>query len=170
MNAMDSIVSYQAIGIIHTKHKVARQTPIQSVFAQECFGWIELRSEYVDGLMDLEGFSHLHLIYHLHEAGPARMHVTPFLDTQERGLFATRHPCRPNPIGLSLVELLAVEGAILHLKGVDILDGSPLLDIKPYVPRFDCRPYARGGWNDAVDDDLARQRGVRDFKPKPNSE
>lgn len=165
MSDPNSIGPFCPIGIIHTEHQIAKQTPIQPVFAQACQGWIEMRPEYLDGLKDLQGFSHLHLIYHLHGAGAPRMRVTPFMDTEERGLFATRHPCRPNPIGLSLVELLAVEGIILRLKDVDILDGTPLLDIKPYVPRFDQRLDARGGWTEAVNDTEARQRGAREFKP-----
>jgi len=164
MNPVNQAFEYYPIGIIHSAHTVSQETPIQPVFAQACLGWAEIRPEYAEGLQDLEGFSHVHLLYHLHRTCPATMHVKPFMDTQLRGLFATRHPCRPNPIGLSLVELLAVEGSILRLKGVDILDQTPLLDIKPFVPRFDQCQDARGGWTDSVNDEQARKRGARGFE------
>jgi tRNA-Thr(GGU) m(6)t(6)A37 methyltransferase TsaA len=103
-------------------------------------------------LKDLEGFSHIILIYHFHQAGPTRLTVTPFLDTEPRGVFSTRAPTRPNPIGLSIVRLLGVEGNVLRLSNVDILDGTPLLDIKPYVADFDRPRRTRAGW-------LKRARG-----------
>ncbi|MCF7974826.1 MAG: tRNA (N6-threonylcarbamoyladenosine(37)-N6)-methyltransferase TrmO [Phycisphaerae bacterium] len=164
MNPVNQAFEYTPIGIMHSPHTVPHETPIQPVFAQACPGWAEIRPEYAEGLRDLEGFSHVYLLYHLHRAGPAIMQVEPFMDTQSRGLFATRHPCRPNPIGLSLVELLAVEGCILRLRGVDILDQTPLLDIKPFVPRFDQCQDARGGWTDSVNDEQARTRGARGFE------
>ena len=163
MSSVDVTCEYRPIGMIHSSHTMSQETPIQPVFAQECLGWAEIQPEYAEGLQDLEGFSHVHLLYHLHRAGPALMLVKPFMDTRLRGLFATRHPCRPNPIGLSLVELLAVEGCVLRLKGVDILDQTPLLDVKPFVPRFDQRQDTRGGWTDVLNDEQARQRGAREF-------
>ncbi|NQV31090.1 MAG: tRNA (N6-threonylcarbamoyladenosine(37)-N6)-methyltransferase TrmO [Phycisphaeraceae bacterium] len=164
MRPVNQAFEYYPIGIIHAPHAVPQETPIQPVFAETCVGWAEIQPEYAEGLQDLEGFSHVHLLYHLHRAGPAIMTVKPFMDTRPRGLFATRHSCRPNPIGLSLVELLAVEGCILRLKGVDMLDQTPLLDIKPFVPRFDELQDARGGWTELVSDKQARQRGAREFK------
>jgi tRNA-Thr(GGU) m(6)t(6)A37 methyltransferase TsaA len=159
MNA--SVVTYHPIGVIHSGHITAEQTPIQPVYAKGCLGRAEILAEYAEGLHDLEGFSHLYLIYHLHRAGPAQLRVKPFLQDVERGVFATRAPCRPNPIGLSIVELIRREGNVLHLDGVDILDGTPLLDIKPYTARFDRIAGTRNGWQDAVDEETARARGDR---------
>jgi tRNA-Thr(GGU) m(6)t(6)A37 methyltransferase TsaA len=109
----------------------------------------------------LEGFSHIYLVYHLHRAGPAKLVVKPFLQDVERGVFATRAPCRPNAVGLSIVELIRRDGNILHLDAVDILDGTPLLDIKPYTAKFDGIVTTRNGWQDEVDGKTARQRGKR---------
>ena len=119
--------------------------------------------EFAAGLRDLEGFSHVYLIYHFHQAGPAKLLVKPFLQDVERGIFATRAPCRPNAIGLSVVELVRREGNVLHLGGVDILDGTPLLDIKPYTAKFDRFETSRNGWQDEVDDETARRRGRRGY-------
>lgn len=115
-------------------------------------------------MQDLAGFSHIWLLYWFHQAGPARLIVQPFLQDVEHGVFATRAPTRPNPIGLSLVHLVRREGCVLYLEDVDILDGTPLLDIKPYVPRFDYRADARTGWLAVVDEQEARQRGQRSFR------
>ena len=120
--------------------------PIQPTGAAGVQGRIELEPAYVDGLQDLDGFSHVVLIYHLHRAKKPRMVVTPFLDTKPRGLFATRAPTRPNPIGLSVVRLLAIEGNVLRIENVDILDGTPLLDIKPYIPDIEPKDVERIGW------------------------
>ncbi len=169
MSTSDLVFEYRPIGIIHSSHTVSKETPIQPVFAGGCLGWAEIQPEYTEGLQDLEGFSHVHLLTHLDRAGPGIMQVKPFMDTRLRGLFATRHPCRPNPIGLSLVELVAVEGSILRLKGIDILDQTPLFDIKPFIPRFDQCQDVRGGWTDAVDDQQAQKRGVRRFVKGDNA-
>jgi tRNA-Thr(GGU) m(6)t(6)A37 methyltransferase TsaA len=114
-------------------------------------------------LRDLEGFSHIHLLYHLHRAGAAKLAVKPFLQDVERGVFATRAPCRPNAIGLSVVELVGREGNVLHLDGVDVLDGTPLLDIKPYIGRFDHIENTSNGWQDEVDETDAQGRGRRGY-------
>ena len=162
MNAI--AISYMPIGVIHSEHVVAEKTPIQPVYATGCKGWADVFPEYADGLRDLEGFSHIYLVYHLHRAGAARLVVKPFLQDRERGVFATRAPCRPNAIGLSIVELVRLDGNVLHLDGVDILDGTPLLDIKPYTAKFDRVETARNGWQDEVDEDTARQRGRRGYR------
>jgi len=133
------------IGIIHSPFTNASQTPIQSS-GSEAIGQIEIYSEYVDGLQDLEGFSHIHVLYVFHCSSGCSMKVKPFLDDQLRGLFATRHPCRPNPIGLSVVRLIRRRENILDVASVDMLDGTPLLDIKPFVPDFDIRTAVRSGW------------------------
>ena len=159
------VVVFQPIGIIHSPHRLAEQTPVQPIYARGCPGQAEILPSYHEGLRDLEGFSHVILLYHLHKAGPPRLIVQPFTGDRLCGVFATRHPQRPNPIGMSLVRLARVEGGILHLLDVDMLDGTPLLDIKPFVPRFDRVENARGGWTEAVDDATAQQRGQRGFSP-----
>jgi len=157
-------VTYTPIGVIHSEHRRPQETPIQPVYARGCKGWAEILPQYAEGLKDLDGFSHLLLLYHFHRAGEPQLTVVPFTDNQPRGLFSTRHPRRPNPIGLSLVRLVRVEGTILHLDDVDILDGTPLLDIKPYVPRFERAENATGGWTETVDDSTASRRGRRGFQ------
>jgi len=157
-------VSFVPIGVIRSSHTVAKQTPVQPVYAKECLGQAVLLPEYADGLRDLEGFSHVYLLYQFHLAEAPKLTIQPYTDDRPHGIFATRHERRPNPIGLSLVRLVKVEGNVVHLMGVDILDGTPLLDIKPYVPRFDAVENPRGGWTELVDDAVARQRGLRDFK------
>jgi tRNA (adenine37-N6)-methyltransferase len=149
------------IGVIHTPHTRADDTPIQPVFAEGVQGRAEILPEYAEGLQDLEGFSHIWLLYWFHQAGPPRLIVQPFLQDAEHGVFATRAPARPNPIGLSLVRLVRREGRVLYLEDVDVLDGTPLLDIKPYVPRFDYRTDVRTGWLEAVDEQTAQRRGRR---------
>ncbi len=158
-----SVVTYHPIGVIRSEHITAEQTPIQPAYAKGCKGRVEILPEYAEGISDLEGFSHIYLIYHLHQAGPAQLKVKPFLQDVERGVFATRAPCRPNAIGLSIVALVRREGNILHLDGVDILDGTPLLDIKPYTARFDRIEGTRNGWQDAVDEETAQTRGKRKY-------
>lgn len=138
------------IGVIHSPHRQMEGTPIQPGMAKVVVGSIELFDEFAAGLKDLAGFDRIWLLFWFHQAGPARMSVKPFLDSQKRGLFATRAPSRPNPIGLSNVRLLAVEDSILRVADLDILDGTPLLDIKPCVPGFDYIEASHCGWLDAV--------------------
>jgi tRNA (adenine37-N6)-methyltransferase len=133
------------IGEIHTPFLDKRDTPIQPLHST-ARGQVEVYPAYADGLRDLDGFSHIILLYAFHRSDDYRLRVTPFLDDQERGLFATRYPARPNPIGLSIVRLLAIHDHLLEIEGADMLDGTPLLDIKPYVPDFDARTDARTGW------------------------
>jgi len=161
----DNIIRYRPVGVIRSEHVAVDKTPIQSVYAQGCKGRVELFTEFAEGLHDLEGFSHLYLIYHFHRAGNVRLSVKPFLQDVKRGLFATRAPCRPNPIGLSIVRLVKIEGTTLHLEDVDILDGTPLLDIKPYAAKFDCISTTRNGWQDMVDAKTAQKRGKRGYRP-----
>jgi tRNA-Thr(GGU) m(6)t(6)A37 methyltransferase TsaA len=144
MNSVELVL--RPIGVIHTPFVEASETPIQPTYAADAVGTVELRSEYSEGLADLDGFERIWLIYWFHRAGPPRMRVVPFLDSAERGLWATRWPCRPNPIGLSCVRLISIRRAQLTVAGVDMLDGTPLLDIKPYVPEFDAFSGARAGW------------------------
>ena len=156
-------VTFRPIGVIRSEHVAAKQTPIQSAYAKGCKGQAEVFREFASGLRDLEGFSHVYLIYHFHQAGPAKLLVKPFLQDIKRGVFSTRAPGRPNAVGLSIVELVRREGNVLHLDGVDILDGTPLLDIKPYTAKFDLFKTARNGWQDEVDEGTARRRGRRGY-------
>jgi len=133
------------IGIIHTPFKCKKDTPIQP-FRSKAVGRIVVFKEYEDGLGDTEKFSHLILIYKFHKSRGYCLKVKPFLDDQLRGLFATRYPRRPNQIGLTVVRLLKRKGNILFVKGIDVIDGSPLLDIKPYVPAFGPREKIKIGW------------------------
>jgi len=148
MKNAESGMRVRPIGIIHSPFREVAGMPIQSAFAGDAEGVVEVFPEYRDGLRDLDGFERVWLLYWFHKAVEARLVVKPFRDDEERGLFATRAPCRPNPIGLSAVRLLTVnvsEGK-LRVAGIDVLDGSPLLDIKPYVPDWDAFPASRSGW------------------------
>jgi tRNA-Thr(GGU) m(6)t(6)A37 methyltransferase TsaA len=137
---------YCPIGTIRSPFKEVKGTPIQPCAAEGVPGEVVVDPEYAAGLKDLDGFSHIILFYHFHESKGFSLEVTPFLDDQPRGLFATRAPKRPNAIGVSVVRLTKVEGNVLHILDVDILDGTPLLDIKPYVPKCDARQTDRIGW------------------------
>ncbi len=139
-------INYTPIGIIHTPFSTPEGTPIQPQGAAGVEGTVELFSEFVDGLADLQGFSHIFLIYHFHLAKPFALRVKPFLDDKSHGVFATRAPSRPNPIGISIVELIDIENSILHIRDIDVVDQTPLLDIKPYVPDFDAKKTKKIGW------------------------
>jgi tRNA-Thr(GGU) m(6)t(6)A37 methyltransferase TsaA len=138
----------QPIGVIRTPFAEGDEIPIQPAFSCAA-GRVEVFPQYAEGLQDIEGFSHIILLYALHRSSGYALRVKPFLDDQLRGVFATRHPRRPNPIGLSIVRLLVRHGSTLEVEGIDVLDGTPLLDIKPYVPDFDLRIDARAGWYDS---------------------
>ncbi|PLY00654.1 MAG: tRNA (N6-threonylcarbamoyladenosine(37)-N6)-methyltransferase TrmO [Desulfuromonas sp.] len=151
------------IGTIHTPFTDLEGMPIQPAGASEVQGTVVVNGEFAAGLKDLEGFSHLILIYQFHRSEGYKLEVTPFMDKVPRGLLATRAPKRPNPIGLSVVHLERVEGNILHIKGIDVLDGTPLLDIKPYVPQFDSRGEVRTGWFEKSDSDVTRHTSDKRF-------
>jgi len=140
------------IGRVHSPFQQATGTPIQPYRAGSAAGYVILREEYVDGLADLDGFDRVWLIYWFHRAAAAKMRVIPYRDTVAHGLFATRVPARPNTIGMSCVRLLNIENNILRLAELDILDDTPLLDIKPYVPQYDNYPVRRCGWLDTAPD------------------
>jgi tRNA (adenine37-N6)-methyltransferase len=158
-NDTSSIVM-QVIGVIHSPFREAAGTPIQAVYGRDVEGTVILRDPYAPALDDIEGFERLWLIYWMDRTGPFKPRVLPYRDTVEHGLFATRSPNRPNPIGISVVRLVRREGAALHVVDMDVLDGTPLLDIKPYVPEFDCHPDSRAGWFDkaGVDRRVADER------------
>lgn len=151
------MIQYSPIGTIHSPFKNLEGMPIQPKGARSIQGSIRVLDQFIPGLKDLEGFSHLQLIYHLHRSNGYELEVIPFLDTAKRGLFATRAPKRPNPIGLSTVRLLSIEGCLLTIADVDILDGTPLLDIKPFVPAFDMPDSFRTGWLETVDEEQIKR-------------
>jgi len=163
-------ITVHPIGVIRSEHVVARETPIQPAYAKGCKGQVEVFPEFVEGLRDLEGFSHIYLLYQFHQAGQVQLIVKPFLQDTERGVYSTRAPCRPNGIGLSIVELIGREGNVLYLDSVDILDGTPLLDIKPYTAKFDRLETACNGWQDEVDEATAQNLGRREYKGKGSPE
>jgi tRNA (adenine37-N6)-methyltransferase len=138
--------AFQPIGIIRSPFGLADQTPVQP-YRSTAVGQVELLPDFAPGLRDIEGFSHIILLYFFHQAEPGyELEVVPLLDVALRGLFSTRYPRRPNPIGLSVVRLLRREERVLYVSGIDVLDGTPLLDIKPYVRPFDAFPEATLGW------------------------
>jgi len=163
-----SAIVYKPIGVIHSPFKVPQDVPIQSAAAEGVTGHIELSTEYVEGLRDVEGFSHLILIYHCHMAQEYSLLVRPFLDKQLHGIFSTRAPSRPNPIGLSIVRLNKIENNLLHIQNVDIIDGTPLLDIKPFVPEFDQRTAAKIGWLTGNIDKMHKRRDDGRFAKSSN--
>ncbi len=140
------MITYEPIGIIHSPFTKLEGMPIQPAGAVGVKGTVEISEDYQAGLKDLDGFSHLVVLYHFHQSKDYKLQVIPFLDDKPRGVFATRAPKRPNAIGLSVVKLVRVAGCILHVEGVDMLDGTPVLDIKPYVPAFDIEGSIRIGW------------------------
>lgn len=164
MAVMSDSIVYRPIGVIHSEHTVAEETPIQPAYARGCRGRVEVFPEYAEGLRDLEGFSHIFLLYQFHRRGAVKLLVKPFLQDVVRGVFSTRAPCRPNSIGLSIVELIHCEGNELYCDGVDILDGTPLIDIKPYTSKFDYIVTSKNGWQDEVDNAAAGRRGKRGYK------
>lgn len=133
------------IGVIHSPFLEKDQVPIQASRSQ-AIGLVEVYPDFVDGLQDIEGFSHIILLYAFHRSSGFSLRIKPFLDDQEHGLFTTRYPYRPNPIGLSVVRLRSRQESALTIEGVDVLDGTPLLDIKPYLQDFDVRADVRTGW------------------------
>ena len=140
------MIELKPIGIIHTPFTRPEGMPIQPTGAAGIRGTIEVFDEYHEGLKDLDGFSHIILLYHFHRSQGFNLQVVPFLDSELRGLFATRAPKRPNPIGISVVQLDRIENGVLYIQNVDIMDDTPLLDIKPYVPEFDSPQDIRTGW------------------------
>ena len=161
--AIGTSLPFRPIGIIHTPFSYVEGMPIQSA-GTGTRGTAVVYDEYAKGLADIEGFSHLILVYVFHEARPFTPLVIPFLDNVSRGLFSTRAPCRPNPIGLSVVSFVSREGSLLTFNGADMLDGTPLLDIKPYIPAFDAVPMARSGWFESSNHALDKTRSDTRFR------
>lgn len=138
----------KSIGVIHTPYKGKNDIPIQGIFKPGGEGYIELKEQYVDGLSDLNGFSHAFLIYYFHKSKAEHLQGTPYLENEMHGIFSIRSPHRPNHLGLSVVRILRIDGNRVYIAEVDMLDGTPLLDIKPYVKYFDCREEVVSGWLD----------------------
>ncbi|MGL1861088.1 MAG: tRNA (N6-threonylcarbamoyladenosine(37)-N6)-methyltransferase TrmO [Pseudodesulfovibrio sp.] len=134
------------IGVIRSPYKTKGECPIQGVYTENSRGTVELLPEHAAGLQDIEMFSHIYLFYHFDRAGEVKYVRSTFLDDREHGIYASRHPCRPNSIGMSIVKLISREGNILTVETIDVLDETPLLDIKPYMPRHDIRASASEGW------------------------
>jgi len=151
-------IEYKPIGIIHSPFKKPEGTPIQPVGGADTEAVVEIFPEYAEGLEDIGGFSHIILLYHFHLSKTYSLKVKPFLDDALHGVFATRAPARPNPVGISVVRLLRVDGRMLRIQDVDVLDGAPVLDIKPYVPEFDVRDADRTGWLETQADRTEKAR------------
>jgi tRNA-Thr(GGU) m(6)t(6)A37 methyltransferase TsaA len=158
------MVEYKPIGVIRTPFNQPKGMPIQPTGATGVQGTVEVFEEYRPALKDLDGFSHIILLYHFNRSQGFKPMVVPFMDTRPRGLFATRAPRRPNPIGISVVQLNRIEKGMLHIENVDMLDGTPLLDIKPYVPEFDTSANVRTGWLEKVKNNVVRQEADDRFK------
>jgi tRNA-Thr(GGU) m(6)t(6)A37 methyltransferase TsaA len=156
---MENEIRLKSIGVVHSPFKEPKGTPIQPTAALDVEATIEVFPEYVDGLKDLEGFSHIILLCYMHLASEPNLLVKPFMDDVLRGVFAVRAPSRPNSIGLSVVRLDRIEGNVLHIRDIDIIDGTPLLDIKPYVPEFDHREITKSGW---LDENVGKLRRAKD--------
>ena len=161
---MDDQVIFRPIGIIHSPFKEAKKMPIQPAAAKSTEGTIDIKPEFENGLKDLDGFSHIILLYHLHLSKGFSLEVVPFLDDKPRGVFATRAPRRPNAIGLSVVRLVDIEKNRLSIRNVDIVDGTPLLDIKPYVPEFDNQKAEKIGWLSDKIDKMCEMKADERFK------
>ena len=157
-------INFQAIGMIHTPYPDPQGMPIQPSGGVDVKGVVEVYKEYWPGLQDFDGFSHIILLYCFHASEGFNLRVTPFLDDNLRGLFATRAPRRPNQIGLSVVRFDRIENGNLHILDVDILDGTPLLDIKPYVPEFDSPSEVRLGWLEKASKNVSHRRSDERFK------
>jgi len=151
------------IGIIHTPFTTLGNMPIQPNGAENSIAEIVLNNEFLDGLLDLDSFSHIYLIYLFHRSKGYDLKVVPFLDNQEHGVFATRAPRRPNPIGLSIVKILSVHGNIIQVAGADVLDGTPILDIKPYIEQFDKVEKSSCGWLKISEQGVAKKRSDNRF-------
>lgn len=157
-------IEFSPIGLIHSPFTDPEGMPIQPAGAADVQGTVEVYEDFRAGLQDLDGFSHVILLYHLHRSRGFDLRVVPFLDTRPRGLFATRAPRRPNAIGLSVVRLHRIEDGMLHVRNIDVLDGTPLLDIKPYVPEFDAQAGVRVGWLEKAKQAVSQQRSDERFK------
>ncbi len=157
-------ITYQPIGIIHSPFNCLEGMPIQPASDMSREGFLEIFPEFIDGLKDIEGFSHIYILYHFHKVQESNLIVTPFMDKTPHGTFATRAPSRPNPIGLSLVKLIRVENNRVYIDRVDVLNETPLLDIKPYIPEFEHHHDVRVGWLEQSKQQVRVQKSDNRFK------
>ena len=159
-------LTVEPIGVIRTPFTSLEDMPIQPGGGKDVLGELLIEPQYCEGLVDLDGFSHLYLIYLFHRAADTKMRVVPFLDDRPRGVFATRAPVRPNHIGLSVVELVEVSDCRVTIRNIDVLDGTPLLDIKPYIAQFDGVAESRSGWMEAQKEEVEAKRSDNRFSQK----
>lgn len=157
-------IAFKPIGYIHSPFHDLSEMPIQPSSETSAPGTVEILQPFAEGLKDLQGFSHVILIYHLHRSDQYSLTVTPFLDDEPHGVFATRAPRRPNPIGISVVKLTRLKGNFLYVENLDVVDGTPLLDIKPYVPEFDSPEEFRLGWLEKARNKLRSTRSDKRFE------
>ncbi len=157
-------IQYKPIGVIHSPFKDIKGVPIQPTGAKGIKGTVDIAEEYNEGIEDIEGFSHIILLYHFHLSKGFSLKVKPFLDDTKHGVFATRAPKRPNPIGISVVKLLKVSASILYIEDVDVVDNTPLLDLKPYVPQFDVRDVDKIGWLSKRVEEVKRSKADNRFR------
>ena len=157
-------ITYTPVGVIRSPHQTADGIPIQASGAEAYRGTVILDPQFIEGLDDLEGFSHIILVYHFHRSKGFVLKPTPFLDNRPRGIFSTRAPRRPNPIGISVVKLIRIQENVLEIQNVDILDGTPLLDIKPYAPQFDIFKVEKTGWLENKGDNIDGIRSDNRFQ------
>ncbi len=166
----DASITYRAIGAIRSPWITPAGTPIQPAAAVDVRGTLEIEAEFAAGLRDLDGFSHVIVLWHVHLVRGFDLRVVPFLDTVEHGIFATRSPRRPNPIAMSVYRLLAIDGTCITVSGVDAVDGTPIIDIKPYVPQFDAPAAERIGWFDGRLDHVKEARADERFDRSSRTE
>ncbi len=154
-------IVYHPIGIVHSPHKERGKAPVQPIYADGFKGYLEIFPEFAPGLESLEIFSHIFVLFHFHQARSFKLKLVPFFHSTERGIFTTRAPERPNPIGLSLLRLEKIEGNRVYVNDLDILDGTPILDIKPFTRGLDSREKSRDGWVGRIDPEVAKEKGRR---------
>ncbi len=157
------MIIFNPIGTIYSPHQEREGAPIQPAAASDFKGRVELFPQYIEALDDLDRFERIFLLYHFHLSDGFNLKVKPFLDTVKRGLFSTRAPRRPNQIGISIVKIIKIERNILYIEGVDVVNGTPLIDIKPYVPIFDSFPESKAGWVDNVSNDIEYVKADKRF-------
>ena len=157
-------IKMPVIGRICSPYKDLENMPVQPVGAGDVSGQLIIDEEYKEGLKDLEGFSHIYIFYHFHETQKTSLTVKPFMDTKRRGVFSTRAPVRPSHLGMSVIEVVSVEDSVVNVKGLDVLNGTPLIDIKPYILKFDYRENARSGWLTASAEEITKKRSDKRFE------
>ncbi len=164
LNNNQNKIIYKPIGLIHSPFKTIEGIPIQPAGAKGIKGEVKIYKKYSNGLKSLEGFSHIILIYHFHLSKGYSLKVVPFMDVEEHGVFATRAPKRPNPVGVSVVKINSIKDNTIEVENIDIIDGTPLLDIKPYISRFDNITKEKNGWYSKSGNDVSKMKADKRFK------